>query len=66
MANSDFNDDTAGTKGRAISPPPVGVKGPSASINEKTAAWGALPGKTGPNRSAGVPKLKTFPKSEGI
>ena len=32
----------------------------------KTAAWPGLPGKSGPNRSNGVPKIKAYPKSEGI
>ena len=40
---------------------------PAAKVNEKTAAWPGLPGKTQPrNRSAGVLKLKTHPKSEGL
>ena len=33
---------------------------------EKTAGWGGLPGKAGPNRSAGVKKARTHPKSEGL
>lgn len=32
----------------------------------KTAAWGGLPGKSGPNRSGGTSKLKIYAKSEGI
>lgn len=66
MSNSDFNDDKAGTRGRALSPPPTGVKGPDAKVNMKTAGWKNAPGKTGPNRSSGVSKLKTFAKAEGI
>ncbi len=33
---------------------------------ERTASWGGLPGKSGPNRSAGVTRLKTHPKAEGL
>ncbi len=39
---------------------------PAAKVNERTAAWPSLPGKTGPNRSAGVKKLKIHPTSEGL
>jgi len=42
------------------------TSGSMGSIKEKTASWGKLPGKTGPNRSAGVTKLKTYAKSEGV
>ncbi len=40
--------------------------GPAGTVNEKTAAWPGVPGKTGPTRSAGVAKVKTHPKSEGL
>ena len=40
--------------------------GTSPAMNVKTAAWGGLPGKSGPNRSAGVKKVQTYPKSEGL
>ncbi len=40
--------------------------GSMGSVNERTASWPGLPGKTGPNRSAGVTKAKIHPKSEGI
>jgi hypothetical protein len=47
--------------------PPKGKAGSdSSTINEKTADWPGLPGKAGPDRSQGVPKLKQSPKSEGI
>lgn len=36
------------------------------SIPYKTASWPGLPGKTGPNRSLGVKKIKIYPDSEGI
>lgn len=32
----------------------------------RTASWPGLPGKSGPERSAGVTKVKTNPRSEGI
>ena len=38
----------------------------AAAVNEKTANWAGLPGKAGPDRSAGVKKLKQFPTSTGI
>lgn len=48
-------------------PPPTGVEGPSSdTVNEKTASWGDLPGKSGPDRSNGVKKLKTEATSKGI
>lgn len=42
----------------------AGTKG---SVNEgKQIGWAGLPGKTGPDRSAGVKKVKTSNKSEGV
>ena len=40
--------------------------GKPAAVTEKTANWPGLPGKTGPNRTAGVKKVKTHPHSEGL
>ena len=37
-----------------------------AAVTESTANWPGLPGKSGPNRSNGVAKLKVNPKSEGL
>ncbi len=55
------------SKTNSTSPPPTGVSGPkSDTVKEATAAWGDLPGKSGPDRSAGVKKLKTQAKSKGI
>ena len=42
------------------------ARGGTPAVTEKTANWPGLPGKTGPNRSAGVKKVKSSPKSEGI
>ena len=39
---------------------------PAAKVNERTANWPGLPGKTGPDRSAGVKKLKIHPASKGL
>ncbi len=39
---------------------------PAANVNERTAAWPGLPGPTGPNRAAGVKKLKIHPTSQGL
>ena len=38
----------------------------AATVNERTAAWPGLPGKAGPDRSAGVKKLKILPHSRGL
>ena len=38
----------------------------AASVKEKTANWPGLPGPSGPNRSAGVKKLKIHPTSIGL
>ena len=61
MANKFFKEDSG------IKPPPTGRSGPkSDTVTEKTADWGGLPGKSGPDRSNGVEKLKTDAKSEGL
>ncbi|MES0339864.1 MAG: hypothetical protein ABUK15_07395 [Anaerolineales bacterium] len=52
----------------ANSPPKFKRKssGSQGTVNEKTANWQGLPGKSGPNRSAGVKKLKVHPMSKGL
>jgi len=48
-------------------PPPTGVSGPSKdTINEKTASWPDIPGKSGPDRSNSIKKLKTEATSSGL
>ena len=42
------------------------ARGSAGTVNERTASWPGLPGKTGPNRSAGVKKLKIHPMSKGL
>jgi len=55
------------SKKNSMKPPPTGVSGPkSDTVNEDTASWGDLPGKSGPDRSVGVKKLKTQATSKGI
>jgi hypothetical protein len=49
--------------------PPVfkrkaGAKEPP--FNEKTASWPGLAGKAGPDRSAGVKRVKAHPVSKGL
>lgn len=65
MANPDFRDfDTEhGNKAKVFRRP---KGGPNAEVVEKTANWPGLPGKTGPNRSAGVKRIRQHPKSEGL
>jgi hypothetical protein len=48
------------------SAPTPGSKSRESTVNEKTAAWPGLPGKSGPDRSGGVKKVKAYAKSEGI
>ena len=66
MPNPDFSENKRGLGGRASKPPPTGTRLTTPKFTEKTAAWGGLPGKTGPNRSAGVKKIRAHPKSEGL
>lgn len=48
-------------------PPPTGPRAEGkAPFKEKTAAWPGLPGKSGPNRSAGVKRAKVYPSSQGL
>ena len=64
MANPDFRefDTELGNKGKKFRPKSVG----SVGFVEKTANWPGLAGPPGPNRSAGVKKLKVNPKSVGL
>ena len=67
MSNPDFSENKRGLGGRARKPPPTGTRSTTApKFTEKTAAWPGLPGSTGPNRSAGVKKIRAHPKSEGL
>lgn len=68
MANKHFNEQVwpgGMKKGKGASP---GLKsGGGASFNEKPSFPGAdLPGKAGPDRSAGVKKAKIDPKRIGL
>ncbi len=54
-------------KKNSIKPPSTGESGTRKDkVDEKTANWPGLPGKSGPNRSNGVRKVKTHAKSEGV
>ena len=46
---------------------PTNVKaGTTGSVNEKSINWPGLPGKSGPDRSAGTKKPKTSNVSKGV
>ncbi|MCP4900116.1 MAG: hypothetical protein GY906_24360 [bacterium] len=65
MANPDSGNTDSGLGNK----PPSFKRKPSAKqppFNVRTANWGGLPGKTGPNRSAGIPKVKIHATSEGL
>lgn len=47
-------------------PSPGNGSAPNAKMKMKVPNFPGLPGKTGPNRSAGVKKLKTHPQEIGI
>jgi len=67
MSNPDHSENKRGLGGRASKPPPTGTRSATApKFTEKTAAWAGLPGKSGPNRSAGVKRARIHPKSEGL
>ncbi len=63
------NPDSGNTDSKLGNAPPKFQRrapAPAAKVNERTAAWPGLPGKTGPDRSAGVKKLKIYPTSKGL
>lgn len=67
MPNSRFNRQVGNVKPTG----PSGVKplpsgNPPVSMPERTAAWPGLPGKAGPDRSAGMPEEKVYAKAVGI
>lgn len=68
MPNPRYEDHKRGLNKSGGSPPdpPGAGKAAKDKFVEKCPAWPGLPGKTGPERSAGVRKAKTFPKSEGL
>ena len=65
MANPDFRefDTELGNKAKKFKRRKPASEPP---FVEKTANWPGLPGKAGPNRSAGIKRLKTHAKSEGL
>ncbi len=63
------NPDAGNTDSQLGNKPPTfkrkaGGKPPKLTL--KTANWPGLPGKSGPDRSAGVKKLKIHPASQGL
>ena len=64
MSNPDFGEfhTELGNKGKSFKRKPHG----SVGFVEKSANWPGLPGKAGPDRSAGVKKVRTHPKSIGV
>ncbi len=63
------NPDSGNSDSKLGNTPPKfkrGAKAGSAKINERTVNWPGLPGKTGPDRAAGVKKLKIHPTSQGL
>lgn len=67
MANRNFSNVSPAPKGRAMAPPAHPGGGGKAKMPMKPAFPSAkLPGKTGPERSAGTRKAKQHPKSLGL
>lgn len=68
MANKYFNHQVGNIKasGGSGAKTSVGSGSGGGGMTEKTANWPGLPGKSGPNRSGGTPKAKTYPKSAGL
>jgi hypothetical protein len=63
------NPDSGNIETQLGNKPPVFKRKPGAkepSVNEKMANWPGLAGKSGPDRSAGVKKLKVHPTSTGL
>lgn len=58
-ANPSRQSSSQGGPNKALGSPP------SQGMPEKTANWGGLPGKAGPDRSGGTPKHRRH-KAEGI
>ncbi len=57
-------DKTSPQSGKGVTPPSAGSK---ASLNMKNKSYPGLPGKGGPNRSAGFGKpLKQHPQDKGL
>ena len=68
MPNPDFSEIKSGRKGRHGSPPDVAdQRGSKPGMKVKPAFASAQGiGKTGPDRAAGVKKIKQHPKSIGV
>lgn len=67
MANRDYSDVSPAPKGRTMAPPKHPGAGKAAKVNEKPGyPMAGVPGKTGPNRSAGDRKVRQHPKDVGL
>ena len=68
MTNPNFSEhrESKSRAGGPKPPSPGSPKGVKGSLNERTANYPDVPGKTGPDRSAGVKKVKTHPQSKGL
>lgn len=69
MANTFFGENNKQNAGGGIKPPPTGKRGAKGGgkLNMKPGFGGAkAAGKHGPNRSAGVAKVKVNAASDGI
>lgn len=45
---------------------PIASGSTQTAMPERTAAWPGLPGKSGPDRSAGVPEEKVYAYAQGL
>ena len=65
MPNPDYNEDFNMRK-QASPAKRRTFHGKATGFIEKTAAWGALPGKPSKDRSGGTKKIKQHPVSKGL
>lgn len=69
MSNDRFNtpyNDTEPQSGPQTGQKPLPAGPKDQAIPMRTAKWPGLPGKAGPDRSAGVPEEKVYPYAQGI
>lgn len=64
--NSAANKRPPSKSGKGAPLPAEGRSPAGAPMPEKSPNWPGLPGKSGPDRSAGVKRAKVYPKSQGI
>jgi hypothetical protein len=69
MSNGYFNSQTRaplGKSGKGPNPGTPAATPGSMAFKERPGFKTGIPGKGGPNRSAGVPRAKTHPSSDGL